>query len=319
MKDNILISVVIPLYNKEHTVIRALTSVLSQSLNPLEIIVVNDGSIDKSVEVVESLSSALIRLIHQPNSGVSSARNTGIQNAKGEWIAFLDADDEWFPEYLSRINEIHQQFPDCNALATEYYFGTSDGSLKKAKIKGIKSSSVITLLSDYFRVSSKSSPPVWTSAVVVRKSELEKIKGFPTGVKLGEDLLTWAKLAIDNKIGYCREPLAIFWHDKIQENQLRLPEIPDVVGNSLNQMLQQCGKNKVPGLKSYISHWHKMRAHLYINAKMNKEAKSEIKLALSFNPLNFKVMLYWFYLHLPTRIKKNIYPLFSEVERKVRV
>ena len=87
--------VVIPLYNKEVYIKNTLNSVLAQTIKDFEIIVVNDGSTDKSAEVVKSLSDPRIRLINQVNAGVSVARNRGINEAKADLIAFLDGDDEW--------------------------------------------------------------------------------------------------------------------------------------------------------------------------------------------------------------------------------
>src|SRR5690554_8078017 len=98
-----MISVIIPMYNAEKTILNALNSIKNQTYkDDFEILVVNDGSIDKSVDCVEKFKKEnpewKIELIHQTNQGVSSARNKGLKVAKGEYIAFLDADDEWLPE-----------------------------------------------------------------------------------------------------------------------------------------------------------------------------------------------------------------------------
>ena len=90
-----MISVVIPLYNKEKQIKRTLQSVLTQTFQDFEIVIVNDGSTDNSTIEVEKIKDSRIRLIHQENAGVSAARNKGIEEAKYELIAFLDADDEW--------------------------------------------------------------------------------------------------------------------------------------------------------------------------------------------------------------------------------
>lgn len=91
-----MISVVIPLYNKEPIIKKTLNSVLSQDYSDFEVVVVDDGSTDNSVAIVESIAGPRIRLIKQENGGPSKARNTGVKNAKGDWIVFLDADDELF-------------------------------------------------------------------------------------------------------------------------------------------------------------------------------------------------------------------------------
>lgn len=96
-----MISVIIPLYNKEAIVERSVKSVLSQDYDDFEVVVVNDGSTDRSAEIVKSIHNPRITLIEQENGGPSKARNTGVKHAKGEWILFLDADDELLPGALN--------------------------------------------------------------------------------------------------------------------------------------------------------------------------------------------------------------------------
>lgn len=119
MTDKPFFSVVIPLYNKEKSIAQSLKSVLDQTYTNFEIVVVDDGSTDKSVEVVKNIGDDRIQLLCQPNAGPSKARNTGVKNSKGDWIVFLDADDELLPEALSIFTEIiveHQDVDiiDCN-------------------------------------------------------------------------------------------------------------------------------------------------------------------------------------------------------------
>lgn len=119
MTDKPFISVVIPLYNKEKSIAQSLKSVLNQAYTHFEIVVVDDGSTDKSVEEVRSIGDDRIQLLGQSNAGPSKARNTGVKNSKGDWIVFLDADDELLPDALSIFAEIiveHQDVDiiDCN-------------------------------------------------------------------------------------------------------------------------------------------------------------------------------------------------------------
>ena len=98
-----MISVVIPLYNKAHTIKKTLDCVLRQTYRDYEIVIVDDGSNDNGVQLInEKYQDSQIRIISQKNQGVSVARNTGIEKARGEWISFLDADDLWDSQYLDR-------------------------------------------------------------------------------------------------------------------------------------------------------------------------------------------------------------------------
>ena len=102
-------SVVIPLYNKEHYIAGTLRSVLTQTFPDYEVIVVDDGSTDHSLQACKTVQSDKIRIVQQANQGVSAARNKGIELAAGEYICFLDADDTWHPDYLQNIETIDQK------------------------------------------------------------------------------------------------------------------------------------------------------------------------------------------------------------------
>jgi glycosyltransferase involved in cell wall biosynthesis len=310
-------SIVIPLYNKERTILRTISSILNQTYQDFEIIVIDDGSTDNSNSLVTSINSPIIKVFHQKNAGVSSARNSGIEHSKNDWIAFIDGDDEWLQDYLENIVTLHNLYPKSRVLATSYYFGNYLGTLIPAKLNKFNLTGNFGAMDNYFEVASKSSPPIWSSAVVIHKSELEKINGFPINIKLGEDILTWARLAVNNKIGYCILPCSIFWHDVILPSQIRIPEYPDHVGDNLIALLKIIRNSERKYLKMYISHWYKMRAHLFINANLNKSALHEIRLSLSYNPINLKSWLYILYIFLPAFLQKKIYGIFAEIERKV--
>jgi len=98
-----MISVIIPLYNKEAYISETLHSVLSQTYDKFEVIVVDDGSTDNSLQVVRNFTDSRLRIVEKKNEGVSVARNEGIDQASFPWIAFLDADDWWAPTFLKEV------------------------------------------------------------------------------------------------------------------------------------------------------------------------------------------------------------------------
>lgn len=116
-----MISVIIPLYNKENSIRQSIESVLSQSYHDIELIIVDDGSTDKSAEIVEGIDDERISLIRQSNGGPSTARNAGLLRAKGEWTVFLDADDELCDEALSNMVAKCQQYSDADIIDFNKY------------------------------------------------------------------------------------------------------------------------------------------------------------------------------------------------------
>lgn len=185
------ISVVMPLYNKVSEVERALRSVVEQSLSPCEIIVVDDGSTDGSGAIVERLikecPDAGIRLIIQKNSGVSAARNRGIEEAKGDYVALLDADDWWLSGYIAEVCRLMEYYPDADAYATA--FDIVNGSERVAApvptVEGYINPAEEALRGRY---------PIIPSTATLRKEAVTAVGGFPEGMRIGEDQWLWVSM-----------------------------------------------------------------------------------------------------------------------------
>ena len=204
-----LVSVVMPLYNKEKSVPRAINSILKQTEQNFELIVVNDGSTDHSETIVKSINTGgKLKLINQENGGASAARNRGIEEASADLIAFLDADDEWLPEFLETILDLHAQFSEAEVFGTFYYKQDKNGYLLLFKNDHIFYKNWKGIIQNYFEVACQFSP-FNSSSVAATKHILEKIGGFPLGVKVGQDVDTWTRLSVAANIAYCNKPLAI--------------------------------------------------------------------------------------------------------------
>lgn len=287
-----MISVVIPLYNKEQSIAPTLQTVLKQAYQDFEIVIVNDGSTDHSVEEVAKVLDPRIHLIHQSNAGVSAARNRGIKEARGEYIAFLDADDEWKPDYLKTQYELAQKYPECNVFACNYNFKDAQEKVKPTIIRKLPFKGEDGILSNYFEVASCSHPPLWTSAVMVKKNAIQSIGGFPIGIKSGEDLLTWARLACRYSIAFYTIPLATFIFDEQHFNEdqrQRMPEEIDYVGSELVKLYKK--HRHIMALKSYIGLWHKMRARIFMSKHNRKKAFYECIYALYYSK-TIKVIIF---------------------------
>jgi glycosyltransferase involved in cell wall biosynthesis len=198
------VSVVIPAHNAERWLSRALGSVMVQTRAPNEIIVVDDGSRDGTPAVARQYGGA-IRYVYQANAGVSAARNRGVSEAGGEWIAFLDADDEWFNEKLERQMEIIEGAGDCDWCASACEF-VRDGSVTDGDTAAqwVARLAGRTCLS--FFEAARLGLPLQTSGFVIRKTALNEVGSFDPKLRVSEDRDLWARLAMrHSRLGYCAE------------------------------------------------------------------------------------------------------------------
>jgi hypothetical protein len=148
--------------------------------------------------------------------------------------------------------------------------------------------------------------------VCIRKSELKKIGGFPTGYKAGEDLLTWARLAARKSPVYCIEPKAVFWKEKshtYEDIPKRIPEINDPVGQALIELKKESGSLY---LEKYIALWFKMRASIYLRMNMRYHAFGDALKSLKYNPFNIRVFAYLLLCGMPNSIVQRMFRNFGE-------
>lgn len=283
-----MISVVIPLYNKERKIANTISTVFAQTYTDYEIVIVDDGSTDSSAEIVAAMHDERIRLIRQENAGVSAARNRGIAEARGEFIALLDADDEWKPDYLATQMQLVIDYPQCDVFATNYEFRNERGEVSPTIIRRLPFTSTSGVLSNYFEVAAVSHPPIWTSAVMARKSAFEAVGGFPVGIKSGEDLLTWARLACRYKIAWTREPKAVYYTPTTGPTgqvPTDLKTTNDAVGLALQQLMKEFPNSDI---KVYVAFWYKMRGMINLGLSNRFAAfKCAIK-SLRYNPKSYK-------------------------------
>ena len=302
-----MISVIIPLYNKAGSIAQALDSVLAQEYQDFEIVVVDDGSTDGGASVVENYGDARIRLVRQENAGVSAARNKGIEEARGEYVAFLDADDVWMPGFLSEIVALQREFPQCRAQATNYVFN-SNGVKSPTILRKIPFSGERGVLANYFEVASCSHPPVWTSAVCIECVLLQEIDGFPVGIKSGEDLLTWARVAVRTDWAYSMRAMAQYNIEQVyaREKPKRMHDKVDVVGEGLLALLKMIPSSKKKELKRYISHWFKMRTSVCLCVGDIIDTWCYGIKSLRQNIFNYKVVVMMLLVLLPSNVQRLV-------------
>lgn len=198
-------SVVIPLYNKEREIAATLDGVAAQALPPFEVIVVDDGSTDGGAATVARYAEKypFIKLIAQPNAGVSAARNRGVTTSSAPYVAFLDADDLWNADYLETVARNIAEHPGCGMYCTGFDIRRDGGAYPNdtAVTGGV--------IDNYFITAIKHAV-TQTSGVTVPREVFAEAGGFPVGMKLGEDLYLWGKIASKHRVCYIPDKLYTF-------------------------------------------------------------------------------------------------------------
>lgn len=218
VRDNVLVSVIIPTYNRKDIVLDAIQSVVRQTIKDFEIIVVDDGSTDGTVEYLQSLHLP-INLISKENGGVSSARNLGIKNARGKYIAFLDSDDLWLPEKLEQQIAYLESHPDIFLVYTDEYIEVNGDVLPNTRFErsGVKDDEKDNFLLPGF----VQHTPIHTSAVMIKKSVLDEVGYFNETLKIHEDTELWNRMSKKSRFGFINTPLATFRYREGAEHLMR--------------------------------------------------------------------------------------------------
>ena len=209
-------SVIIPLYNKEPYIEKALRSVFSQTYTDYEIIVVDDGSQDNSSTIAERVlteSAAPYQLIRQENVGVSMARNNGVARSQGDYLCFLDADDWWDPAFLEEMSKLIEEFPDAGIYGTSYTIVNETKHKTRVAPIGVEPGFEKGYI-NYCQVYAKTlAMPLTSISVAIPRAVFYEMGGFPQGIKLGEDFLLWIRIALKHKVAFLNKPRAFYNQD----------------------------------------------------------------------------------------------------------
>ena len=189
------IAIVIPLYNKEHSVERAIKSVLEQTIKFQQLIIVNDGSTDNSLAAAKQFDDQRIVIIDQPNQGVCAARNNGVKAANADYICFLDADDAWEPHFLEEITNLITMNPDAGIYCARYAELDENGNRFIGNLVNIEPD-FCGQLTDFFNTYRYNRSVICSSNTCIKKSYLNQIGNFPNNIKIGEDIYVWLQIAL---------------------------------------------------------------------------------------------------------------------------
>lgn len=298
-----MISVVIPLYNKENAIRVTLESVLAQSYTDYEVIIVDDGSTDNSAAVAANLKDPRVRIIQKDNGGVSSARNAGIKAAKSEYIAFLDADDLWDKEYLAEQLRMIADFPDA-AMWGINFAETREGKQVR-RVPTALPDGYRGYVENYFQMRGRVSDLFCSSSVVIRREVFEKVGLFDERIKYSEDCDMWWRIIATHKVAFYDQYL-VFYRWDAENRAMKKPRdlryfVPYYVDKYQNPTLKQ---NKE--FYRWINRWCAVhiRRYYFEGSQQDREEARAAAAKLDYSVIPFKYRLFF---HSPMNIATVIY------------
>lgn len=246
-----MFSIIIPVYNKSEQLVRTLTTVFRQTYKEFEVIIIDDGSTDNSVSVIRNhFDDSRLRVITQKNQGVSAARNKGIGQAQYPFIAFLDADDLWHPQYLEVNKSVIEQHPEVSIFGSGYEWIYPDEELIPSPLATIPQAEVVN---NYFETALQQ-PLFWTSATVVRKADLVQAGLFNPTLKVGEDYDVWFRVLLRFKGIHI--PAKLAWYMRSDRGQLGpgklVPLNSHLIGQALDIFAFELKEGKCPAFNKFI-------------------------------------------------------------------
>ena len=206
---NMKFSVVIPLYNKEQSISSSIESVLNQVHKDFELIIVNDGSTDKSLQVVQGYDDKRINIVTQRNQGVSVARNLGAELAQYDYLVFIDADDMWDPNFLETVSNMRKQRPHYECYATAWASWSRGVKISSSEYRfDTEKVRLVDFLSE-----SINDVVVHIGSLVISHRAFLDVGGFPVGVKVFEDQDLNCRLALRAPFVFYTEPMMYYVRD----------------------------------------------------------------------------------------------------------
>lgn len=299
-------SIIISLYNKERFIQETLKSVLNQRFQNFEVIVVNDGSTDKSEQKVSEITDSRIRYFKTENRGVSAARNFGIQKSNADYICFLDADDYWFENHLDVLQNLILDFPEAGMYCSRYSVKISNSKIIKPIFQGI-ANDFSGYIEDYF-YSSLINRVAWTSAIAIRKNIFDDAGMFDVNISSGQDVDMWTRIAINYKVAISNQTTAVYNFQII--GSLSKTNILHKKLMDFEKFSQDEKKN--PSLKNFLDLYRiEYALAFYMNGK--KDISKNLLKNVSKNALPVKVKILF---SLPPFVLRKLLQLKHYLKRK---
>lgn len=315
----IVISVVIPACNAEKYIARAVESVLKQTRPADEIIIVDDGSTDNTADVVRGFGDR-VRLIQQPNAGVSAARNAGIRAARGNWIAFLDADDEWLPEKLDLQTAHLQKHPQLAWTSGNYFECLcSENRIAECVSRNLCQTYLEgkEFFDSYFHAVRRNLLG-HTDCMLINRRVFDEIGFFDVELPIAEDLDMWLRIAyVYPPVGFLCQPLAIY-HLTVSNSLMVSCKPPKLYGEFMQRHFrlageQGCMQTFLPAASAIMRRW--IRSLLFRGCRREiRELLKRFPEAFSFG---YRAAVY--VLTAWPRLTESLLRILSKVTRKLKL
>lgn len=323
MSHEPLISVVIPTFNRKRQVQAALRSVLMQTHPKFEVIVIDDGSTDGTRQALQALISQegcdgkQVRYFFQPNQGQSTARNLGIEKARGELVAFLDSDDIWLPEKLEWQVRALDQFKDksCACITDGKLVDNCGMDISAFQKSGKPYEEKLGIDFDAVRNLVKYRDPFWLSTLLVRTDVVKQLGCFDNQLGYAEDHDFFFRLSLATSICYVNEPLSILDRSKSAEGSNCRPwDEVEVRLRGSQTMLEKWLKldSKLPPdvlqtVTHGLRHIHSAWTNWYLEHKRYEEARRAVCKAMKYEPTT-KLAIKWTLTHVAPNFARRISP-----------
>lgn len=279
------VSVIIPVFNAARTIACAIDSVLAQSYRDFEIVAVDDGSSDASLAILRGYGDR-VKVLTQHNRGPSAARNLGIANSSGSYLAFLDADDWWKPAMIATMAAALERDPQCVLAYCDLQLVDSAGAALPTSLIGSRAArppTVKDMLDALW--------PIMPSAVVARRSAIEAAGGWPHALRAFEDVYLWLLLREEGSFVYVPEELAV-WRFAHFPDPLKAPGGQEQAGRVFREMVRaRYGVDPVAQVRSRQRAPRSILGYIGLNALSRGDrstARRAFISALKLDPLRMR-------------------------------
>ncbi|MBN2531747.1 MAG: glycosyltransferase family 2 protein [Spirochaetales bacterium] len=313
-------SIIIPLYNKEAYIIRALTSALNQTFSDFEIIIINDACTDNSLYRIKEIKDKRLRILHRetPGPGGYAARNLGIAHAQGAFISFLDADDEWMPCYLEQIILLINKYPQAGAYFTAYEsIFDNRKKINKFSLKNKQWKTKYVSRKEFFLSVARSMSPVLTSCFTVKKKCIREAGGFPEGkCKKGGDVETWMRIGLLCDFSWSSYK-GLIYYGNIPDQVTAIysgPEVPYAY-HSAKKILDKLDKKQAFLIKKYVNYYIKWNIQ---RSLIRNQIMKEL-LYVYFKEVNITVYIFYKILYsLPSLLRTVFYKFYNNLKKIIQ-